>query len=318
NVDSEEEGVLTIGCAGGADSLITLPLERTAPTDAGRALSLRLSGLKGGHSGLDIRLQRGNAVQLLARALYAAALEGSFRLAELQGGNAHNAIPREAGATIWIPGEAPDPRATLQRELEAIRDEYRPAEPGLEFTIDEIETPATTIDPTGTEKVLTLVNALPHGVVTMSYEIPELVETSTNLAVVSTDGDGLKIQLSSRSSVASALTALRRKIRAAAALAGASIREDNGYPGWTPNLDSPLLEIVREVHRDVMGQDPEVGAVHAGLECGIIGEKWPGMDMISFGPQIEFPHSPDERVKIDSVSKFYELLTTTLDRLSRA
>jgi dipeptidase D len=150
----------------------------------------------------------------------------------------------------------------------------------------------------------------------MSYDIPALVETSTNLATI-TEADGkLNILTSSRSSVASALTALNQRIRAIGTLAGAEVVDTGGYPGWKPDMKSALLEIVRSVYREVSGSDPEIGAVHAGLECGIIGEKYPGMDMISVGPQIEFPHSPDERIKVDTVLPFYKVLTATLDRLA--
>jgi dipeptidase D len=151
----------------------------------------------------------------------------------------------------------------------------------------------------------------------MSYDIKGLVETSTNEAVIKEDDDRLSILMSSRSSEASALAALRQRIRAIAGLSGADVEEDDGHPGWKPDVSSHLLDVLKEVHEQVTGNAPEVGAVHAGLECGIIGEKYPGMDMISFGPQIEFPHSPDERVKVDSVGVFYQLLTRTLERLTR-
>ncbi len=317
NVDSEEEGVLTIGCAGGADSHLELDLTEAPAAGGSKALALRLAGLKGGHSGIDIHLQRGNAIKLLCRALFAASLETPLRVAELAGGNAHNAIPREASAVIVTDGAAPDGlRASLERELAAIGDEYRPAEPGLKPAIEPATAPADAWDADTSRRVLQLVNGLPHGVVTMSYDIAGLVETSTNLAVVAERDGNLDILLSTRSSVASALRALRQRIRATASLAGADVEEGDGYPGWKPDVSSKMLEVVKLAHRDVIGKDPEVGAVHAGLECGIIGEKYPGMDMISFGPQIEFPHSPDERVKIDTVGTFYKLLTTTLERLA--
>jgi dipeptidase D len=306
--------VLTIGCAGGADSRLELPLAETRAADRAGALELRISGLRGGHSGIDIHLQRANAVKLLARALGVVLREQPLELGALRGGNAHNAIPREASATVAAL-RADVARRTIEAELQAARGEYRAQEPGLEFTVAECAVPGRVKDAESTAKALRLLDALPHGVVAMSQDIPGLVETSTNLAVVDASGAVLAIRMASRSSVASALAALRRRIHAIGTLAGAKIEEGGGYPGWKPNPDSPLLAIVRRVHREVTGRDPEVGAIHAGLECGIIGEKYPGMDMISFGPQIEFPHSPDERVKIDSVAPFYRLLTATLASL---
>jgi len=317
NVDSEEEGVVTIGCAGGATTQLELTLDE-APVAAGSsALEVRLHGLKGGHSGLDIHLQRGNAVALLARALQAAQGASPFRLAALAGGNAHNAIPREARATVVAgAGVLGAVRRAIEAEVEAIRTEYRRADPGLTLTLGDSAPPSRTWDAAATSRVLSLLCGLPHGVAAMSLEIPGLVETSDNLATVAVDGRRMTVLLSTRSSVASALGALRRKIRAVATLAGATVEERDGYPGWKPDVGSPLLAVLSRVHEEKTGQPPRVGAVHAGLECGILGQKYPGMDMVSFGPQIEFPHSPDERVKIDSVGRFYDLLTATLARLS--
>jgi len=316
NLDSEEEGVLTIGCAGGADSQLRLPIAQAAPPAGSKGLEVRLSGLKGGHSGIDIPLQRGNAIKLLARALFAASLEQPFQLAKLAGGSAHNAIPREATATLVVPGDADAVREVIEREFAAVREEYRPAEPGLGFELSDAEVPAETWDAESTSKVLGLVQSLPHGVIAMSYDIAGLVETSTNLAVVGQKNGHFEVLMSSRSSVASALRALRRKIRATGALAGAEVEEGGGYPGWKPDVSSHVLEVVKEAHKEVTGDEPEVGAVHAGLECGIIGEKYPGMDMISFGPQIEYPHSPDERVKVPTVDVFYQVLKRTLEKLA--
>ncbi len=317
NLDSEEEGMVYVGCAGGADSTLTLPLLTTAPPSGSVALRARLHGLKGGHSGVDIHLQRGNANKLLARALTAVSFRRSFHLAGFQGGNKHNAIPREASAILVIaPGEKDKLVSDLQREVAVVAEEFRPVDPDMALGIAETDCRRDMWDDTTTERVLHLLTALPHGVLAMSYDIPDLVETSTNLATIASKDGSLVIGMSSRSSVASALIGVRQGIRATATLAGAAVEEGNGYPGWKPNLESPLLDILRRVHRQELGRDPEVKAIHAGLECGIIGEKVPGMDMISFGPQIEFPHSPDERVKIDSVATFYGLLATTLRELA--
>jgi len=319
NLDSEEEGVLTVGCAGGADTQVKLPLSAKKAPAGAATLKVSLAGLKGGHSGIDIHLQRGNAVKLVARALYAASLEGPFLLADLSGGNKHNAIPREAFATVVLPGGADELnalRAKLEKEFEAIAAEYRPAEPDMKFELAEGDLPAEVWDDATTAAVLRLVHGLPHGVVAMSYDIAGLVETSTNLAIVAASEGKLVIHMSSRSSVASALEGLRQRIAAIATTAGAEVIQEEGYPGWQPDMNSKVLDVVKNLHQEVLGSTPEVGAVHAGLECGIIGEKFPGMDMISFGPQIEFPHSPDERVKVGTVNGFYRLLTATLEKLA--
>lgn len=316
NLDSEEEGALTVGCAGGADTDLTVNLETTSPPADMKAHGVKLLGLNGGHSGVDIHLQRGNAVQLLARMLHAAAPAPCF-LAEIQGGNKHNAIPREAWATVLVPvaGSA-DFLARLDEQFAGVKAEFSVPEPGMELSVGDAPLPAAVWTAEASARALALLVALPHGVVAMSNDIPGLVETSTNLAAVKSEEGVLKVLMSSRSSVASALDWIRGKIEAAGALAGADIDHHDGYPGWKPDLDSRLLKVVQGVHAEVLGSEPHVEAIHAGLECGLIGEMVPGMDMISFGPQIEFPHSPNERVKVDSVGRFYDLLTETLKELA--
>ena len=315
NLDSEEEGIITIGCAGGGDTHLQLPMAEERAE--GSAVHIMIQGLKGGHSGVDIHLQRANAIKVLSRALYAAWLEEPFRVADLSGGNAHNAIPREASATVVLKGEEEVARfrGRLEEELDTIVHESSTVDPGMTFEVTEVSTPPTVWDEVTTRRGLALLTTLPHGVVRMSPDIPGLVETSTNLAVAARRNGDLDILLSSRSSVASALRALRQRIRSAGSLAGAEAEEEDAYPGWEPDVGSRLLGVVKEVYAEHLGE-PEVGAIHAGLECGIIGEKYDGMDMVSFGPQIEFPHSPDERVKIDSVQSFYVVLRALLERLS--
>lgn len=318
NLDTEEEGIFYIGCAGGADSNLTLNLSMTKVPEGRAALSVKLFGMKGGHSGVDIHLQRGNATKLLTRALQSVQQSIPFNLARLEGGNKHNAIPREAFAILVLPGSKKDDFIkSIRAEMAVIHDEFRLAEPGLALDVTETELPVQMLDDTTTAKVMNLITGLPHGVLSMSYDIPDLVETSTNLAAVKQENSQMKILLSSRSSVDSAIIAIRQRIRAIAELADAKVEEGNGYPGWKPNVQSPLLALMKEVHKKVTGHEPEVKAVHAGLECGIIGEKYPGIDMISIGPQIEFPHSPDERVKINTVKDFYELLLEALRVLAK-
>ncbi len=316
NLDSEEEGVLTIGCAGGADTYLDLPLGRE-PVEAEVALAVRVHGLKGGHSGVDIHLQRANALKLLARAVGAAVEAGEVRIASFSGGNAHNAIPREAHAVLVPgPGVADAVAAALEAELAAAAGEVRAVEPGLAWSVERTAPPADAWTREGGGRALALLLALPHGVLRMSDDIDGLVESSTNLAVVDESEGRLRVLMSSRSSVMSALAAIRRRLRAFAVLAGGEAKEKDGYPGWKPDVSSELLGVMREIYAEVTGETAEVGAIHAGLECGIIGEKYPGMDMISFGPQIEFPHSPDERVRIPSVDPFWRVLVATLERLA--
>jgi dipeptidase D len=318
NLDSEEEGVLTIGCAGGADSHLHLAVERAEVGEGSAAISIKVAGLKGGHSGVDIHLQRGNAIKILARALHIASLAEPIRIASFGGGNAHNAIPREVSATLAVPaaeGILKTVRDSLESELEAARTELRAADPGMSFSITDVAAPADALTVGDTRKLLSLLTALPHGVMAMSSDIEGLVETSTNLAVVREQEGRMFVLMSSRSSVMSALAALRQRIRSFADLSGADLEEKDGYPAWQPDVSSALLKVVKEVHERIAGE-AEIGAVHAGLECGIVGKKYPGMDMISFGPQIDFPHSPDERVKVASVAGFYEVLTAVLTELA--
>jgi dipeptidase D len=317
NLDSEEEGILYVGCAGGGDSQLTVTLGTEAVPGGSAVVSFALRGLKGGHSGCDIHLGRGNAIKLLARALWAAQLRTPARLARFEGGSAHNAIPREAFATVAVAQTERDAYvAAVREESGAAEQEFRPAEPGMTLDVSDGEAVSEAWDEATTQRVLQLVNGLPHGIEAMSYDIPDLVETSTNLATVKRGDASVTIGLSSRSSIDTALEALRRRIRATGLLAGASVEEDEAYPGWKPDLDSRLLAVVKTLHEREFGTEPEVKAIHAGLECGIIGKKIPGMDMISFGPQIEFPHSPDERVHVDSVGRFYQLLRATLEELA--
>jgi dipeptidase D len=317
NLDSEEEGSVTIGCAGGSTSTLTLPLE-TAPAPEGTtALEVKLSGLKGGHSGMEIHLQRGNAVKLLARALFAAAEQTPVHLASFAGGNKHNALPREAVAGIVVPAAGRNAfAAAVEKEIAAIQDEIRTVDPGLTVEIADAPAAERVCTAEATRKVLDLLNTLPHGVLAMSNDIPGLVETSANLATAAMQDGSLSILLSIRSSVASAMRATKRTLRALADLAGGSVTETEGYPGWKPDLDSPLLGIFKNVHQRLTGKEPELVAVHAGLECGVLGEKFDGMDMISFGPVIQGAHSPDERVHVESVGRFYKLLREILAELA--
>lgn len=317
NLDSEEEGAFTVGCSGGGDSEITLALERKRRRfkDPYR---LKLYGFRGGHSGLDINQGRANAIRLLARLLYQAQGQFKFELVRVEGGNKRNAIPREALAELYVDRSlAKKMSGFLKNQFAKIQNEYKVVEKEARFSFEKMadsrEDPMTVASQGG---LIRFLFSLPHGVIAMHPEITGLVETSTNLAIIRCEKKQAQVITSSRSSVASALEAVRNAIKALAELAGAQIVQAYGYPGWEPNLQSELLKKLTEVYKKVFARDPLVKAVHAGLECGIIGEKFPGMDMISFGPTIEHPHSPEERVHIGSVENFWKFLTASLQELA--
>ncbi len=315
NLDSEEEGTITIGCAGGGDSEITMPVVRK-DSSKGSRYRIMLSGLRGGHSGIDIHKGRGNAIQLLARLLYK--FDVDFDLIDFKGGSKHNAIPREAFATVFVKDEDVQRlKDRLDFRLKEIEFEYKAVEEAIKLKIEpDDKTGGQPLDKDSRDRLLALLYGLPHGVVAMSQEIEGLVETSNNVAIVECKDDHARVYTSTRSSIQSALEAVRIKIEAVATLAGAEIKHLEGYPSWTPNLDSDLLKVVKETHKKIFSKEPKIEAIHAGLECGIIGEKYPGMEMVSIGPELQNPHSPDERVNIGSVERFWEFLTGILKELS--
>ncbi|MDZ7373378.1 MAG: aminoacyl-histidine dipeptidase [candidate division KSB1 bacterium] len=316
NLDSEEEGVLFIGCAGGGDNEVTLPIRRD-PAFSGARIRIGVTGLRGGHSGIDIDKGRANAIRVVARLIYELGKTAPVRLVSVEGGNKRNAIPREAEAVVVVAEqELGRVEEVLRQSFAAIRFEYKAVETEMALDVRAVEDPRAPMAADSHLRTIGLLLGLPHGVLAMSQEMPGLVETSNNLAVVRTMNDQVQISLSSRSSIMSALNATRDIIRAVAEMVGATVEQGGGYPAWTPNLNSPLLRAVQEVHRQLFGKEAEVKAIHAGLETGIIGEKFPGMDMISMGPQIEHPHSPDERVNIPSVERFWNFLTKVLEALA--
>ncbi len=317
NLDSEEEGTFTIGCSGGGDTEILLPLKRKKITK--RSLfQLKIHGFRGGHSGLDIHLGRGNAIKMLARLLFEAQREFPFELIGIEGGNKRNAIAREAWANLLVDrGQSKSMLSYFKKAFEKIQKEYKAVEKEAKFSFEKKENQKEA--PLAGKSQQTLINflfGLPHGVMAMNPEIEGLVETSTNLAIVRCGQKEAQIICSSRSSLSSALEATRNMIKALSDLVGAKISQPEGYPGWSPNLQSVLLQRLKEVYKKISNKEPLIKAVHAGLECGIIGEKFPGMDMISFGPTIVHPHSPEERVHIQSVENFWKFLLASLAELS--
>lgn len=314
NLDSETEGELYVGCAGGIDFSGAFNYKEEAVPAGSKAFRLAVRGLKGGHSGMDINLGRGNSNKLLFRFLktYAEAL--SLRVSAIQGGSLRNAIPRESFATVVIPAANEARLQAAVKEAEAIfKAELSAKEPGLLVSAEATEMPAFVIDACTQSRLTNAILACPNGPVRMIDSMPGTVETSDNLAIVQSVNGRIEVKALLRSSVETAKEALAQSIQAVFELAKADeITFEGGYPGWKPNPDSAILKEMQEIYEKMYGKTPEIMAIHAGLECGILGSKYPNWDMISFGPTLQSPHSPDERVHIASVDKFWEYLKETL------
>jgi dipeptidase D len=315
NLDTEEEGAVYVGCAGGRDTLFTLRTRREKGKSRVPAFKIVVRGLRGGHSGVDIHEQRGNAVRILVRLLCSLQADGPLTLVSLDGGSKRNAIAREAAAVVHCKDDKKLKTAAKRFEA-AIRAELGKVDPGLQIAVEKAKAAFSPFDPKFTAKLLAFCSALPHGVLKMSQEIPGLVETSTNFAIVASTDKTVEVATSQRSSVASQINWAVEMVAAVGTLAGARVKSSSGYPGWKPNLDSPILKAVIAQHKKHFGTEPAIKAIHAGLECGIIGERYPGMDMVSIGPLQENVHSPDERVHIESVERFYGFLKSILRDLA--
>lgn len=316
NLDSESEGELYMGCAGGVDTTAKFTYEPVETEEGDVALRVSIRGCKGGHSGCDIHLQRANAIKLLFRFLKDAVANYEARLAYVEGGSLRNAIPREASAIITIPADGLDEMKQSVADYEDlfIR-EFDGVEDNISFTAEEVECPKTEMPEDTQDFLIHAITLCPHGVYRMIPEMPDIVETSNNLAMIGTENNQITVMCLTRSSVESRKEELRQIIQSAFALAGAETEFTGAYPGWKPNLHSHILEVMQNVYKKEFGTTPRIITIHAGLECGIIGRNYPGMDMISFGPTIEHPHSPDERVNIASVQKFYHFVLATLKEL---
>lgn len=318
NLDSEEEGSLYVGCSGGKDITATWTLDsKPAPAGAG-SFEVRVGGLRGGHSGLEIDKGRGNAIKILNRVLMALAEEG-MRIVSINGGNKRNAIPRECVAEVTVPGKSAKAAGEIvDRYRAAIAAEFSTVDPDVSIALVPVKRgkKVRVVKKSQQREILRTIAGLPHGVAKMSPDIPGLVETSTNVAVISTTKKSLIIETSQRSSVPSEILEIQESVRSVFELGGAATSTSNGYPGWKPNLGSPILNLAKKTYRALYGRDPEVKAIHAGLECGIIGEKYPGMDMVSFGPTLQGVHSPDEKIFIDSVDKFWKFLLAILKNVA--
>lgn len=313
NMDSEEEGELCIGCAGGIDADIRFSYKKESPPQGYVAYKIVVKGLKGGHSGVDIHLGRANSNLLLVRILWRTTFKFKTKLSILNGGDLRNAIPREASAVILVPeGKENEYLDFFKGHVVILKNEYNTAEPDMLITTERTDMPEFVIDEETQNRVISAIYTCPNGVIRMSGDMEGLVETSTNLAIVKTNPENISIHCLMRSSVDSAKDDLTSRMRALFELAGASVNFTGGYPGWKPNPDSDILKTMKKVYTGKYGKEPHVKAIHAGLECGIIGGIYPKLDMISFGPTIKYPHSPDEKVNIATVGKFWDYLLETL------
>jgi dipeptidase D len=314
NLDSEEEGELFVGCSGGKDTHATWKIVFDESPAKFAAVQIKVAGLRGGHSGLEIDKGRGNAIKIMNRALHALDTLGA-RLVTIEGGNKHNAIPRECESVLMVPSQKVEEAKRLIGEVNAmVKAELSSVEPDLLVSLIVIASRKKwkVMKKGDQRKLLQTLSALPHGVIKMSADIPGLVETSTNLAVIKTAKTSVKVVTSQRSSVASELSEIAHTVSSIFGLGGASVESGDAYPGWKPNMGSAILQTAKSAYRSLYGKDPQVKAIHAGLECGIIGERIPGMDMVSFGPTLQGAHSPEERLYIDTVEKFWDFLLEIL------
>ncbi len=314
NMDSEDEGELYIGCAGGTNANIKFTYQEVPVPSGMVAFKLGVTGLKGGHSGVDIHLGRGNSNKILNRFLWHAAKKHGLRLAAIDGGSLRNAIPRESFAVVVVPeANREDFMNCLAKLEEIVRKELSAVEPDLKLEALPAELPKTLIDESTQNRLFNAIYGCPNGVMRMSNEMTGLVETSTNLAIVKSENGQIKVMCLLRSSVDSAKSDLEQMMQSVFELAGAEITFDGQYPGWKPNPASPILKTMQEIYQNKWGKVPEIRAIHAGLECGLLGGVYPQWDMISFGPTIRYPHSPDEKVNVETVGKFWDFLVETLN-----
>jgi dipeptidase D len=316
NLDSEDEGEIFIGCAGGKGTSAELPyqaLDTTADMDYFR---IDVKGLRGGHSGGEIHKGLGNANKILARFLYLLQKKYDFALCSIDGGAQHNAIAREACAVVGLhPADREGVRAMLNLFAAQVENELKHVDPDLQLVMQSADRPAKYIDPQSAEKLIYALHACPHGVEGMSHDVEGLVETSTNLASIKMKDGRIAIVTSQRSSIESAKDAVANQVASAFLLAGATVTQGEGYPGWAPNPNSHILKIARESYKRLFNAEPKVMAIHAGLECGLFLEKYPYLDMISFGPTLRDVHSPNERIQIDTVERWWNYLLYLLKNI---
>ena len=315
NLDNEEKGTLCIGCSGGVKTTARRKVT-LRPASPNAAWRIKISGLKGGHSGVDIHQGRGNALRILGSVLQNVLDRLPAEIAEINGGSAQNAIPREASATVLLD-------SSREQELKSLvakcGDEYRTDlggfDPGLQITLEKADRPGKVMDAADAKQTVALLASLHHGVLAMSPDVAGLVQTSTNLAVITTKGELVEIVTSQRSAIESSKNAAAQMVATVCRLAGFEVEHGGSYPGWKPDPHSEVVQKLQEVHQKLFGEAAKLIAMHAGLECGVIGEKYPGMQMVSFGPTIVDPHSPNERVQISSVESFWSYLKAVLEHI---
>ncbi len=318
NLDSEQEGEIYVGCAGGLNADIKFRYERLGVSDETVAYKLSLTGLKGGHSGVDINLERGNAAKLLFRFLYNAQKEFGIQLSDFSAGNMRNAIPREGHAVVVVlKDKAKEFEKAVDEYNKIFQSEYKETDPDLVFKAEPTSLPEFVIDPLTQDNLIKAVQGTPNGVIRMSQAMEGLVETSTNLSIVSlADDKYIDVKALIRSSVDTAKQYVADMFEAIYKLANAySIDFSGEYPGWKPNMDSEILHLMVDLYKKMYGTEPKVTAIHAGLETGLLGAKYPNWDMISIGPTIKYPHSPDEKVHIGTVQKVWEFLQEVLKNI---
>ncbi|MBP5396176.1 MAG: aminoacyl-histidine dipeptidase, partial [Bacteroidales bacterium] len=308
NLDSEDEGQFFIGCAGGKNTEITIDFEEEEVPKNSKAFRVTVKGLQGGHSGDDINKKRGNAIKILTRILHEATFAYDAELAHIDGGNLHNAIAREASAVLVMQSHLEEEFTTYIREFgQTVKKELKNSDAGVQVEIVPAEMPDKVIDNYTQCDLVQALYACPHGVLAMDQDIEGFVETSTNLASVKTVGKQIKIVTSQRSSVESKKDDAANMVASTFELMGAEVEFGDGYPGWSPNGDSKVLKLMKQAYQNIFKKDPQVLVLHAGLECGLIGEKYPEMDMISYGPTLRGVHSPDEKLLIRTVGQVWDL-----------
>ena len=315
NLDNEEKGTICIGCSGGIKTIARRKVQ-LRPAGTGSAWRIKVSGLKGGHSGVDIHQGRGNALRIMGGVLQVLLDRLPIEIAEINGGSAQNAIPREAAAVVLVePSREKELEALVATTQSGCKTDLGGFDSGLQITVEKAERPGKVLDGTDAKQTVALLASLHHGVLAMSPDVAGLVQTSTNLATVSTKGDLVEIVTSQRSAIESSMLAAVRMVATVCGLAGFEVEHSGKYPGWKPEPNSEIVRKLQEVHKKLFGEPAKLIAMHAGLECGVIGEKYPGMEMASFGPTIESPHSPNERVQISSVESFWKYLKLVLENL---
>ncbi|MCQ2205018.1 MAG: aminoacyl-histidine dipeptidase [Bacteroidales bacterium] len=313
NLDSEDEGMVFIGCAGGCSTQATFAMETEPVKDGMLGLKIKVTGLLGGHSGGDIHLERGNANKIMARLVEQAYEECGLRVSTFNGGNLRNALAREAVVTAVVPfAERENIRVLINCFAADIEEELKVTDPGFRLEMETTDEVREILSEKLQKRLIASLLACPHGVIGMSHTMANLVETSTNLASVKMDGKTIVIGTSQRSSVESAKRYVQKMVSSTFELAGADVECGEGYPGWNPNIESPILKLSQESYRKLFGKEVEVLAIHAGLECGLFLDKYPGLDMVSMGPTLRGVHSPDEKIEIKTVKMFWDYLVDVM------